>query len=250
MGAYDAVLLFYYFHLEHTEESFRRARAALEQAVRLSPDYAHAWAGLADLHFNALLMGFDRSDDLVEKGMQYARQAIRLDPHSHFGYQVLALGHQILKQPEEMMRAAETCLALNPHETISRGGMALCYASAGLFGEAMAYFEEAIKLNPFYPWWFNVIPFLCYYHDRAYEEALKYAKRMNKPTTFWDPMLRAAALGQLGRTAECPPVLEALRHLDPDISRNARTYLTALLLSSEMTEHLVEGLKKAGLTCE
>ena len=127
--------------------------------------------------------------------------------------------------------------------------MAFCLACGGVYKWALEAFEEATKHNPYYPWWLNICPFLCYYHQQDYEEALNYAKKMNCPDLFWDPMLRAATLGRLDRKAEAQQTIDELQRLDPDIAGHAKVALGMLLIPNDMIADLLDGLSKAGLDC-
>ncbi len=247
METYDAVLWYNYYQLTHTEESYLQSRAALERAVNIAPDYSHAWAVLGELYMSALVMGFPPVENQLAKGMEYAHKAIGLNPKEQAGYQALAFGNVLLKRRDAVLEAAEACLAINPHATIALGAIAFSYACAGIYPRAMELFAEVTRLNPYYPWWVNAVPYFCLYHEKAYEEALKYAQKMNKPDTYWYPLVQAAALGRLEKPDDCRKVLDTLRPLDPDISRNARKYLSVLLIPQDLIEQLLEGLRMAGL---
>jgi hypothetical protein len=63
---------------------------------------------------------------------------------------------------------------------------------------------------------------------------------------FWSNVILAAAHGQLGEAAAARTALAELRAQKPDFAETARETL-GKCLDAEFVEHLVEGLRKAGL---
>ena len=73
------------------------------------------------------------------------------------------------------------------------------------------------------------------------------ALKMNLPGFYWTHIWRAAIYGQLGRTEDGKASVAALLNLYPTISDNARLELTKYNVSEAVSEHIIEGLRKAGL---
>jgi hypothetical protein len=55
-----------------------------------------------------------------------------------------------------------------------------------------------------------------------------------------------AGLGQLGRRAEAESMLPMLRKLDPTLA-HAEAYLARYYVAREALDHILDGLRKAGL---
>ena len=85
------------------------------------------------------------------------------------------------------------------------------------------------------------------YRQGEYDSALKEARRFNTPAFFWDPIIRAAGLGQLGRQPEADKAVAELLALVTDFERRGRSLIQRVAFSEENTEMLLEGLSKAGL---
>jgi hypothetical protein len=66
------------------------------------------------------------------------------------------------------------------------------------------------------------------------------------PSYFHVPAIKAAASGQLGRRDEAQKALQEVLALRPDFAAAARQEY-AKWCDSELVEHLIEGLRKAGL---
>ena len=86
--AYDAYLRGRYEWNKGTERGKRQARQYFEQAAEIDPDYASAYAGLADYYWS--------TDELppavaMPKAKEYALKALRLDPNLAGAYTSLAV---------------------------------------------------------------------------------------------------------------------------------------------------------------
>ena len=82
---------------------------------------------------------------------------------------------------------------------------------------------------------------------QEYLAAMHSAEKINMPDLFWDPMLRASALGHLNRIAESGENLERVRKLLPDADEQVKNIIESFLLSTGLHAEILQGLKKAGL---
>lgn len=96
--------------------------------------------------------------------------------------------------------------------------------------------ERCRELNPSSPGWGRIVPYLKYYLAGNFEPASNEALLVNTPGCFWDPLLRAAAFGQLGKTEEAREAANELLALSP-ISFKTR-YVTFTLWRPAMTPPL------------
>ena len=70
---------------------------------------------------------------------------------------------------------------------------------------------------------------------------------VSMPSFFWDPLVRAAAFGQLGQTKDARGALTEMQRALPETDIGLRELMFRLLFSEESVERLLEGLRKAGL---
>ncbi len=68
------------------------------------------------------------------------------------------------------------------------------------------------------------------------------------PQFFWDPLLRAAALGWLGKDQEAARAGVELLHLRPDFSSKSTFLIGCYVKFESLANALLDGLRKAGLT--
>ncbi len=130
--------------LEH--DAVLRARAAFEEVLTASPDYAPGHVGLANAH--ALLFEATRADEApdvaaVQAALQHARDACRLEPASGEAWATLAFVLSRTGQPEAAA-AGRRATALEPDNW--RHHVRLAYATWG--EPRLRAAREATKLLP------------------------------------------------------------------------------------------------------
>ena len=104
-----------------------------------------------------------------------------------------------------------------------------------------------MKLNPYHPTWFHLAPFMDYYRRGEYENAFAEALKFNFPELYLDPMMRAAALGQMGRQNEAKAAVSQLLKLEPDFATRGRTLISRYVKVDGLVDTIIEDLRKAGL---
>ncbi|MGA7879138.1 MAG: hypothetical protein WCA08_25990, partial [Desulfoferrobacter sp.] len=176
-----------------------------------------------------------------------ARRAVSLDPLSQTARSALAGAYQLARDRRGVIRESEALLSLKPPGTLFAVA-AWNIALAGEWERGLAILREQMEMLQYYPGWFHTAGFLDYYRRSEYEAALKEAHMMNLPTVMLDPLQRAAALGQLGRTKRGRRAIAELLKLRPDFAADPRRYLNWLIPLDELVDHVLEGVEKAGLS--
>jgi hypothetical protein len=107
--------------------------------------------------------------------------------------------------------------------------------------------EKAMRLNPHHPGWYHLVRYMVSYRRGEYDLALAEAQRFNIPAFHFDPIIRAAVLGQLGRHAEARSAVQELLAIVPDFESRGASLVRRFAYLDENVEMLVDGLHKAGL---
>jgi adenylate cyclase len=136
---------------QRTDEGFRLATSYFEEAIRLDPKYAAAYAGLADTYFLLENWSFMSPEIAFPKAHEYAARAIGLDDGLAEGHVSMAISLANMKRDwrgaeKEFRRALE----LNPSYALGH----YWYAFTLLLWEkrwddALREINEAVRLDPF-----------------------------------------------------------------------------------------------------
>ena len=176
--AYRLYLQAMYLYDQRTAAASGKAVALLDQAVRLDPNYAQAWAGKAHAH---LASHFGRNIDLTEqheKTLDAINKALALDTNSadaHSAQCEAKLGYEW-----DFVGAEAACrraLQLDPYSARAHQIYARFLNSRGRFDEAIAEINTAIDLEPASLFNQQLLG-VCLHYARRYDEAVAQFKRL------------------------------------------------------------------------
>ncbi len=244
---YQAILHYYHYFRVLTEESYADAMNALEKAVQHNPDHALATAALGDLVATTYLFGYEEDESLLARAEALGRKALALDPNCQVAHWTMAFIHFLKYQRSLFLDEVKKCLQLNPNNAHFIAVLSMHVGMVGEWDRAMKLMGKAMRLNPHHPGWYHIVAFMNSYRQGDYDLALIEARRFNTPDIFWDPLIRAAVLGQLDRRSEAKVALDELLTLMPDFNLRGRSVIRRLAYLDEHIEMLWDGLTKAGM---
>lgn len=226
-----------------------QARECLERAVGVEPGYADAWVWLSVIHVEEYRFGYNPrpTPPVLDRALKTARQAIEIDPANAMAHFVLALAYYHRDELEPFAVEAEKALKLSPNNAVmlAEVGHLLNHMGQGDRGVAMT--RKAMALNPHHPGWYWANVSNYHYDRREYEQALAAALKWNDPEFYWSQAQLARAYGQLGRKKEAEAAVARLLKLYPDFPKKVREEERRWTKNEETVDHLVDGLRKAGL---
>lgn len=247
LSAYEAVLYQHRHNQQTLPETYALAKSALERAVEVEPENADAWAALGELRCDEYTLGYSDDLDKAREAIRYARTALDLDPTSRHAWFVIGLASLVLRDRSRAVRAAEALLRpATTAATIAWAGWLL--ALTGEWERGLGLLLPQLDFQPGLPAWLHHAEFLYHYQHRDYEAALECSKKFDMPSIFWDPLDRAAVLGQLGRSAEAKEAIDKMLGLQPKIADEPLRFLNCFIFQDELVDHVLEGLILAGLS--
>ncbi len=126
--------------------SFQEAVHAFQEALKLNPGYALPWNSLGDV-YNAL--------EDYPKAVEAYKRAIELDPGYTWPYNNLGLVYESMGQYDLAIITFKEGIGRHANDqdrAISWNSLGDIYGTLNREGEAMAAYEEAIRLDPDYTW--------------------------------------------------------------------------------------------------
>jgi TolB-like protein len=244
LDAYDCVLRARRFTWLLSAEAHAEARDLLEKAVALDPNSAEAHALLANVYLAEHRIGANPLPDPIGRALKMAQTATRLDPQDAYAHCWLAIVHFFRGENDKFEVEAGRALALNPNDPETLADIGHYLAFMGEFERGAELSRRAQALNPLHPGWYHFSLARLHYDQRDYAKVLADVQRIAMPEFYWCWIMRAAAEGELGR-AEAGGSLKRITELKPDFS--ARAELQKWNAAPADLEHILEGLRKAGL---
>jgi adenylate cyclase len=241
-------------HRENRGETIAAARELYERSLVANAHYAPAVQGLAHTYVTAWLEPTSyepiareyQNSSTLDRAHFLAQTAVELDgnlaeAHATLGF-VLRWQYRI----HESNAAFERAFALNPNLADGRYGNMLNHQ--GRAAEAVGFLKRIMRLDPFHPAiYFQYLGnshYLIGDYETAYHLIKAGAQRMAgyRPVFVW----LAAAAAQAGRTEDARRAAAEVMSLQPDFTIGS--WLKFLRLTKQTdSDHLAEGLRKAGL---
>ena len=226
------------------------AEKFFQRAIDLDPIFAGGYTGLAAAINRAGHMFLTRNlTEALSTEEALARRAVALDGDDAEARSRLAIALQSRGDYQGGQAEAERALVISPNLADAHGALGVVLTFSGRPEEGLAALKTRVRLDPRTPslvYRLYQIA-LALYFCREYEAAAEAARQgiRSYPDRPGSYRVLAAALGQLGRTAEAKETLEqaiaiAPEHVDADI----RGRLPGV--RPEEHAHILEGLRKAG----
>ncbi len=217
------------------------------EALGTSPEDVDLLAYHAGLSLDGFSLGYAGSDATLDeafKAMEAASARLPSHPRVQFVDGLLALVTGELSRAGRCGRETRRLSAGDPATAANGEWLITLVTDVDADGcIQVATDADADAL----PGWINHPRFLACCRKSDYEAALSAAIRFGMPDFFWGPLERAAALGQLGLRRAAHAEVSRVVQLNPRFARDPARFLTRYIPSSDVSQHVREGLEKAGL---
>lgn len=248
LATYTALLKYYHSMVHHTPETVADAFMALKKAAENDPGSGIVLACLGALYGQDYCLNYPDAEKSYAAIGDYAERAYLLDPNNLLVLIALAFKCFVYNEKERFFQLAEQVLAMKPKGTFRKGALGFHMSLFGDWERGKQVLDSVIQGNMQYPRYLHGATTLYYYRQKSYEKALTESKLYQMPGFFWAPLLRAAVLGQLNRLEEAGAELGVLKHMKPDFEKKARYLVSRFIKEEPLVLHVLEGLRKAGLT--
>ena len=208
--AYEAYQRGRYYWNTLTEEGFAKSVTCYYRAIALDPQYAAAYAAIAEYHSWLAIFGVLPPAECLAAAREAAERAVALDDtlaeaHAALGFALLAHETQWTSATAHYQRALE----LNPHYATAHLWYGGQMAMEGRFAEAAAAAERACELDPLSP--FNAYNRAWYlYQARRYEKSIEQVRAVIRQDPHYGPAYFALSTA-LRRTGAYEEALEVAR---------------------------------------
>ena len=145
--AYDYYLKGRKFFYQFRQQGFEFARQMFARAIVIDPQYARAYAGVADC-CSFLYMYFDSSEENLKEADAASRKAVEIDPGSAEAHASRGLAVSLSQRFDEAKIEFETALRLDPKNFEAHYLYARSLAGQGNLAEASKLFEKACEIDP------------------------------------------------------------------------------------------------------
>jgi len=149
--AYDAYLKGRYYYNRFTVDGFAKSIEYFEQAIQRAPNYASAYAGLADALASLEQIGAARPEDVHPRALEAATKALAMDDALPEAHAAMALVRANDWERSTAEREARTAIELNPGFSLAHLIYSNMLRHLGRREESIAEAKRALELDPLSP---------------------------------------------------------------------------------------------------
>ena len=239
----DAIYKYFDYTRDFSTEKFQAAFGALTNAVQTQSPNALASALLAGLYMDMYISDETEDRALLDKAIALAHVSVELDPLCQHSQKVLAWGYLLSGKKEKSFEAIEQCIKLNPKASSIVATMALAYICQGDYIRGFKWLLESMHLNPTPPGNAKFSFGLFYYHNKEYNESVKWIERMSHLDTPFLKLMHLSLYGKMNNTKK--------KDIDKSVlslKGKALNIIDRIVFDDELKMEIVDGLQVAGLT--
>src|SRR5262245_56668066 len=185
--AYDLYLRGRAFRDQATEESARKAIEYFQRSIAADPQYARAYAGLADAYWLLGAPGWEVEQPMgvLRRAQSNAERALAIDPQLAEAHAVLALIRLSYRWDrggsEQEVREA---IRLNPSSALAHQYYSTTLTTMGKFDEAVAEARRALDLDPLSAPASTTLGIRYWYAGRTAEAMIQFSKTLDAHPEF------------------------------------------------------------------
>jgi adenylate cyclase len=233
-------------------ERILTARKMFQRVIELDPDFAGGYAGEGFSHtITVLFLKAHAPKQELEKGINFALEAIEKDPEFGMGYVSLAFAYALSGKQKLALDNASRAIAVQSGDAFTQFVFGMCLILSGKPNEAIPPLLEAIRLDPAEPRtpYRNVLG-IAYFATEQYaiaSEILENNLKNGGPAGPHMDIFRAASYAALGDKQKSHELINNVTQSHPDFP--AENWLSKWIKGNDsLRDATIENLHNLGLT--
>jgi len=253
LEAWSKVAKGYNFWMKSTKEDNERARKLFEQAVKLDPNYATAWAWMGWSYTIDVHQGWSESPvEHLRLAHEAGQKALSIDDQHPYVYSMQGAIHLIQRQYDQAIAKLRKSVTIDPNYYGGHFTLAMTMFYLGRFEESLELIKKAMRLTPYYPPFFLIYLGRVYFFLDRYEEAIATFTQLGErchegefPTCL-APLYLALVYKELGREEEANTYMAQALKSDRNLSLEIIIQVSPFKNPAHLQREL-DALRKAGL---
>jgi len=232
--------LAYYRHYTDSlsRKAFAKSVHICQQALERNPDDVVANVIYADYCRRDYVYNYGLISSPLREGKQSAETAVNLKPGSHEAH--FALGQILfcLGDWEDSLREFNQTRHISKFHAVVEYGTGFHLCLMGNWEKGMQLANKAMALSNTYPTWFHLVPFLNFYRQGRYQEALGEARKIVAQSLIHGPLARCVSYGKLGEMEKAHAEYEEVLNRFPYLMRNGEKMLKRFFANEELSNKI------------
>ena len=142
---------------EHHRDGITKARRLAEEACRLDPDFAAAWAAFGWTHWVEGRWGWENREQQFDTAWTHSDRALSIDPHNPDALALRGVCALHLDRFDEALERMEQAMAHAPGHAHIAALTGYVHRYGGDAERTVMCMDRAIRLSPVHPAWYLVV---------------------------------------------------------------------------------------------
>jgi adenylate cyclase len=226
-----------------------RAKELAKESIDFDPSYAFPYTTLANAHMLDVWFKFSNSPgESMKLATDAAEKALTINDSDPAIYSTLTNLYVMQRQYDKAITSAEQAIELSSGGARAHISMGFALFFSCRFGEAIPFFEQAIRLNPYPPGlYFRSLASVYRFAGRYDESLMTYKKALNlNPNDLFGRIGLTSLYVLMGRMEDAKHEANEVMRVHPNFSLEYFAK-TVTLKDQSVVIDMVETLRKAGL---
>jgi TolB-like protein/DNA-binding winged helix-turn-helix (wHTH) protein/tetratricopeptide (TPR) repeat protein len=231
--AYDSYLMGLYFWSKRSKDALEKAINYLEQAVDKDPNFALAYALMADCYYLQVYGRYDSAPEIIAKAKAAAERALLLDDSAAEAHVAMAMVQSLQKQSRLTMESLRRALELKPNLAIAHLRYGWCLCIHGRLDDAVREIKRAQELDPLSPIYNSALGMILIF-AREFPSALEYCYKAAELAPNQAPIQENLAIAYAlnGMYDQAIEHHQRAAELNPETKGNALASVATVLVSA------------------
>ncbi len=181
-------------YLKGTKRSHLEARKLFDKAIKLDPGFSAAYAEKSFTYFSSFIMPMSRNPEVLERALITAQKAVEADDKLPLAHARLAWAFFSTRQHAKAIASARRAVALGPNDAEAFAQLGNILNWSGKPIEGKQNIEKAMRLNPFYPYYYLFYLGQSHYLRGENERAIELMNRVITRAPTFLPVRRHLAV--------------------------------------------------------
>ena len=172
-------------YLQGTKQTHLKARKLFDQAIKLDPNFAAAYAEKSFTYFSSFIMPMSRNKKMIKAAIKAAERAVALDDSLPLAHARLGWAYFAARRHKEAMAEGRRAVALGPNDAESHAQLGNLMNWTGKPEEGIGLIKKAMRLNPNYPYYYLFYLGHSHYLLGNTEEAIQHHEACGHPSSLF-----------------------------------------------------------------
>jgi TolB-like protein/DNA-binding winged helix-turn-helix (wHTH) protein/Tfp pilus assembly protein PilF len=233
VAAYDSYLMGLYFWNTRSKDGLQKAIDYFEQAVQKDPNFALAYALMADCYYLQIFYAYNPAPDAISSAKAAADRALLLDDSLAEAHVASAMVDSLQHELRPTMESLRRALELNPNLATAHLRYAWCLCGLGQLNDAVREMKRAQELDPLSATNSTALGILLTF-ARQFDGALTYCSRAAEldPNNYVVRSNLAIAYGLNGMFQQAIDQYHMAGELGPDHKGDVLASIATMLTSA------------------